>query len=114
MLPHGKCPLSLFLHASAHPFNPYLITEEDAKLIESIDGLLFQGLNAKDAFHVKQDLDMKLSDKECLKPTRSSISKHIGKNKASDVQKIKIHFVDLNEPGRSSCMSTDECGAYVY
>jgi hypothetical protein len=26
---------------------------------------------------------------------------------------MDIHFVDLNEPGRSSCMSTDECGAYL-
>ena len=31
----------------------------------------------------------------------------------SDVAKIDVHFIDLNEPGRSSCMSTDECGAYL-
>ena len=79
----------------------------------SLSFFVWQGLNAKDAFHVKQDLDMKLSDKDCKKPTRSSITHNIGKNKQSDVDKIKIHFVDLNEPGRSSCMSTDECGAYV-
>ena len=45
---------------------------------------VWQGLNAKDAFHVKQDLDMKLSDKDCKKPTRSSITHNIGKNKQSE------------------------------
>jgi hypothetical protein len=62
---------------------------------------------------VKQDLDMKLSDKDCKKPTRANIVAKIGKNKQADVDKIDVHFVDLNEPGRSSCMSTDECGAYL-
>ena len=62
---------------------------------------------------MKQDLDMRLSDKACRKPTRASITQNIGRNKPEDVKRIKVHFVDLNEPGRSSCMSTDECGAYV-
>ena len=62
---------------------------------------------------MKQDLDMKLSDKACRKPTRADITKRIGKNRQADVDAIDVHFVDLNEPGRSSCMSTDECGAYL-
>lgn len=62
---------------------------------------------------MKQDLEMHLSDAECRKPTRANIVAKIGRNMQADVDKIDVHFVDLNEPGRSSCMSTDECGAYL-
>ena len=62
---------------------------------------------------MKQDLEKGLSDKACQKPTRASIVARPGKNRKADVDAIAVHFVDLNEPGRSSCMSTDECGAYL-
>ena len=71
------------------------------------------GLNAKDQFHIKQDTEQKISDPDCNIPTDAQIKGIIGKNSAEDVEKIKIHWIDMNEPGRSSCMSTDECGPYL-
>jgi hypothetical protein len=48
-----------------------------------------KGLDAKDLFHVKQDLDMHLSDKACQKPTREMMTKNIGKNKKVFKRKAK-------------------------
>lgn len=30
-----------------------------------------------------------------------------------DADRVRIYFLDANEPGRSACMSSDECGAYL-
>ncbi len=37
----------------------------------------------------------------------------LGRNSPAKAAHIEVHVIDANEPGRSACMSTDECGAYL-
>ena len=53
------------------------------------------------------------SGKACVAPTRESLTADIGANEPGDVAKLRIHILDMQEPGRRHCMSTDECGAYL-
>ncbi len=71
------------------------------------------GLNAKDQYHIDQDIKQKLSDEQCRLPTISDMKAQRGRNTAAEVNDIKVRIIDMNEPGRSSCMSTDECGPYL-
>jgi hypothetical protein len=72
----------------------------------------FRGL-LKEVFIYDKCSQMAADRVDCRTPTRASFvaGDDIGDNRPEDVADVKVHIIDLNEPGRANCMSTDECGA---
>ena len=71
------------------------------------------GVVAKDNAHIKVNYDKGKLDLACPAPEPDEVKKALQKHNPGAMHNVEVHVVDATEPGRSSCMSTDECGAYL-
>ena len=71
------------------------------------------GILAKDGFHLKEGFKAKRYDLECRALTPEGVREKLRIHNHATANDVEVRVVDANEPGRSSCMSTDECGAYL-